>query len=181
MEVCQIFSSIPAAWYEGFFRMNRFGFGKLQFERWRFGMHYEKDGLVLTPDSEVLNVHIPRTGTRLDPESLRSSYREAAAFYEKQWEGRPLVFVCHSWLLFPPNREVLSPTSNLYAFLSDYEIADWGEDPDYSEVWRLFDVQYEGDVEKLPQDTSLRRAYADWIRKGRKVGWGYGVMLYHFD
>ena len=30
----------------------------------------------------------------------------------------------------------------------------------------------------MPQNTSLRRAYADWIRKGEKTGCGYGVYVY---
>ena len=48
----------------------------------------------------------------------------------------------------------------------------------YNQVWRLFDKKYEGDVDLLPQDSSFRRAYADWIRKGIKTGCGYGVYIW---
>lgn len=182
LDECQcvygVWGTFVPSWYEGFFQMTRFGFGKLQFEQCRFNAHYEKDGLALEPDSPVINVHIPRTGTRLDRKSMRESYQMAATFYRNGWGDRPMAFVCESWLLFGPNRKVLSPQSNLYAFLSDYEIIDQGEYEDYSEVWRLFDQNYNGDVEQLPQNTSLRRAYADWIRRGRKTGWGYGVFVY---
>jgi hypothetical protein len=37
---------------------------------------------------------------------------------------------------------------------------------------------YKGNVDELPQDTSLRRAYAEWIRNGEPTGWGYGVFVY---
>lgn len=175
--VHDIWGTFVPSWFGGFFQMNRFGFGKLQFEEMPFGAKYEKDGIILEPDSTVINVHIPRTGTKLDKESLKQSYQAASVFYQDRILNKPLVFVCHSWLLFPRNKEVLNPASNLYAFISDYDIVKWGEDKDYSEVWRLFDVNYNGNVEQLPQNTSLRRAYADWIRKGEKMGWGYGVYI----
>ena len=162
-------------WYKGFFRMTLFGFPKLQFEAVPFGRHYEKDGIVLTPDSTVLDTHIPRTGGRLDEAGRIHSYQLGAAFFAKHFGITQPVFVCHSWLLFPRNKEILSPQSNLYAFISDFDIIESGEYDTYKAVWRLFDRHYEGDVDALPQDSSLRRAYADWIRKGEKTGWGYGV------
>ena len=76
------------------------------------------------------------------------------------------------------NREVLSEKSNLYAFLGDYDVFEQGEYDDYTQVWRLFDRNFDGCVDHLPQNTSLRCAYADWIRRGEKTGWGYGVFAY---
>lgn len=176
--VFDIWGSFVASWYEGFFRMTRFGFVKLQCELCKFEKDYEKDGIVLTPESMVINVHIPRTGTKLDRESLQQSYKEASDFFKDKLGERPHAFVCSSWLLFPRNLEVLDPSSNLYNFISGYDILNSENFLNYGDVWRLFDVKYEGDVEKLPQDTSLRRAYADWIRKGEKTGWGFGVQIY---
>ena len=109
---------------------------------------------------------------------MLKSYKEAAQFFQERYQLEQTAFVCHSWLLYPRNKEVLSTQSNLYSFISDFDIVKSGEDPDYGEIWRLFDKNYEGDVEKLPQDSSLRRAYADWIRKGEKIGWGYGVFVF---
>lgn len=172
-----IWGTFVPGWYGGFFNMTRFGFQKLQFEIVPFRYHYEKDGIVLNPESPVLNTHIPRTGERLDPESVRRSYELGAAFFKERFQVDSVAFVCHSWLLFPRNKEVLSPDSNLYSFISGFDILDVEEADDYSEVWRLFDVNYEGDVDKLPQDTSFRRAYADWIRKGEKIGCAYGVHM----
>lgn len=164
-------------WFWGFFRLERFALGRLQFEIVRFGGDYEIDGVSLTPDSLVINVHIPRTGTRLDRESVLESYRLAAEFY-RAILGDKIVFVCSSWLLFPKNRELLSPTSNLLAFMNDFDIYTSGEYLNYGEVWRLFDKAYDGDVTHLPADTSLRRAYIDLISRGEKTGWGKGVFVY---
>lgn len=172
-----VWGTFVPSWYEGFFNMTRFGFLKLQFEIVPFGYDYQKGDTVLTPKTPVLNTHIPRTGGRLDPESVERSYALGAAFFREKFGLDPVVFVCNSWLLYPRNKEVLSPDSNLYSFISGFDIVNSGEFDDYSEVWRLFDVNYDGDAEKLPQDTSFRRAYADWIRKGEKTGYAYGVHV----
>lgn len=47
----------------------------------------------------------------------------------------------------------------------------------YCDAWRLFDKEYEGDPEAMPRDTSLRRTYVDWMRKGEPAGWGYGYFI----
>lgn len=172
-----IWGTFVPSWFTRFYRMTRFGFGKLQFETVAFGRNYQKGSLVLAPDSQVLNVHIPRTGTRLDRDSLNCSYKLGREFYEKRLEGRPLVFVCKSWMLYPRNLELLSEHSNLRGFMSDYDIIEQGDYPDYSEVWRLFDTAYTGKPDDLPGNTSLRRGYKSWITQGKKTGWGYGVSV----
>lgn len=178
-KVYNIWGTFVPEWFEGFFRMERFGFFKLQFEIKSLNCHYKEAGIILTPESQVINVHIPRTGTKLEQECVQGAYRTAADSFKKRYGLKNIAFVCESWLLYPPNKEVLSPDSNLYAFISAFEILEWGEYKDYSEVWRLFDMNYDGDITKLPQDTSLRRAYAEWIRQGKKTGWGYGIIPYY--
>lgn len=166
-------------WFWGFFKLERFALGRLQFEVVNFGADYEIDGVKLTPDTRVLNVHIPRTGTRLDHESVLESYKLAADFYRAEL-GDKIAFVCSSWLLFPRHREMLSPTSNLLAFMNDFDIYTSGEYSNYGEVWRLFDKMYDGEATHLPADSSLRRAYVDLISNGEKTGWGKGIFVYRF-
>lgn len=173
-----VWGSFVAGWFVGFFRLTRFGFGKLQFELIPFGRHYRREGLKLLPESNVVNIHIPRTGGRLDGESLKASYDLAAAFFKERYGLKQVVFSCSSWLLFPRNLEVLSPDSNLRRFITGFEIVNQGEYADYKQVWRLFDTEYTGDADALPQDTSFRRAYADWIRRGERTGWAHGVFVY---
>ena len=177
-EVYNIWGSFVPDWFVRFFKLDRFAFGKLQFEPVPFKANYKKGNIVLNESSIVLNVHIPRTGTKLDRESMNASYKAAAEFYKSEFKDTPVIFVCHSWLLFPRNKEILSETSNLYQFISDYDVFESGEYDSYGEVWRLFDTHYDGNVDHLPQNTSFRRGYADWIRNNIKTGWGYGVYIY---
>ena len=177
-EIYDVFGVFAPEWYDRFWKLERFCFGKLQFELNSFDKVYEKNDISLKPDSPVLNVHIPRTGGKLDRESMLNAYSQASEFFKEKFGANPIVFVCKSWLLYPRNKEVLSEKSNLYAFISDYDVIEQGEYEDYSQAWRLFSVQYDGNVDHLPQNTSLRRAYAEWIRNGEKMGWGYGVFVY---
>jgi len=172
-----IVGTFVAKWFSGFFNLTRFALGRLQFEIIDFAAEYEKDGLKLTPDSRVINVHIPRTLTRLDRESTLDAYRLAKEFFAPSLGESPVI-VCSSWLLFPRHKEMLKQGSNLLAFIGDYELFASGEYPDYKDVWRLFDTLYDGDPTHLPADTSLRRAYIDLIRNGEKTGWGRGLFVY---
>ena len=73
-DVYDIWGTFVAGWLAGFFNVTRFGLGRLQFELIPFNADYTKDGVTLTPESTVINVHIPRTGTRL--ERPRSSFKK---------------------------------------------------------------------------------------------------------
>lgn len=172
-----IYGTFVATWFARFFALTRFAFEKLQFEIVDFGADFECDGVKLTPESKVINVHIPRTGGRLDKEARNASYAAAAEFFSSRIDG-PIVFVCHSWLLFRRHKEFLKPDSNLLAFANDYTICAEGEYENYNEIWRLFDVEYNEDHSKLPANTSLRRAYIDLMNKGEKTGWARGVYVY---
>lgn len=175
--VYDIVGSFVAKWFSGFFNLTRFALGRLQFELVDFGGEYEKDGVKLAHDTKVINVHIPRTGTRLECESTQESYRLAKEFFAPKLGDR-IIFVCSSWLLFPRHRQMLKPYSNLLSFMNDYDLVASGEYSNYNEIWRLFDTMYDGDVSHLPADSSLRRKYIDLITRGEKTGWGKGVFVY---
>lgn len=166
-------------WYFGFLDVSRFSFGKLQFERIDFGYSYSKNSLDLNEKTPVINMHIPRTGTRLTPKDVDEACEKAAVFFQEKYALEKVAFVCHSWLLYPENKQMLSPASNLYSFISRFDIVTVEEYPDYKEVWRLFDCDYTGDVSALPADSSLRRAYIERIKRGEKTGCAYGIFPYH--
>ena len=173
-----IWGAFVAHWFPGFFYLDRFGFGKLEFEIIKFNDEYEKNGVKLTKDSRVINVHIPRTGGRLDEESRKRSYAMAAEFFAPRLGGEPIVFVCSSWLLFPKHYEIMKPDSNLYAFMKDYDVFKSGYYDSYKETWRLFLTPYTDDHSKLPNNTSLCREYIKLLDSGEKTGWGRGVYVY---
>ncbi len=167
--------SFVAWWFEGFFNLTRFALGRLQFEIVPFGTSYEKNGKTLTPDSKVINVHIPRTGTPLLPEECEDAYRRAAVFFADRIEGDK-AFVCYSWLLYPDNETILTDQSNIVRFMKRYDVFHWGIDKNKRDLWRLFDTD-ESHPDRLPTDTTARRLYAEHIRRGGKLGWGHGVFF----
>lgn len=167
-----ICGSFVAWWFPGFFDMTRFALGRLQFEIVKFGHNYNKNGIVLTPDSKVINVHIPRTGTPMDKESCDKAYAQAREFFKAE-AGENCPFICHSWLLYPENLDILPSHTNVYRFASEFDIFESGV-TDGEDLWRLFDTD-EKDPDKLPTNTSLRRNYVEHLKKGGKVGWGLGV------
>ena len=128
--------------------------------------------------AKVLNVHIPRTGTPLNHDAVIASYREATAFFADYFQGEPPLIVCNSWLLNPQHDALLKPDSNIVLFANDYTIVDVQTFDDYSWLWRVFEQPFDGDVDSLPTDTSLRRAYAELLKHGRKLKRAYGVIDY---
>lgn len=170
-----ICGSFVASWYPGFFDLTRFALGRLQFELTKAPGDYCGNGLILEKGrSTLINVHIPRTGTPMDKESCDKSYAAARAFFAAE-AGENCPFVCHSWLLYPENKNILPASTNTVRFMSEYEIVAWGYN-EGEDLWRLFDTE-EKDPKKLPTNGSLRRCYAEHLKKGGRVGWGYGIKL----
>ena len=170
-----IVGSFVASWFVGFFNLTRFALGRLQFEMVNFNHSYEKDGIVLTPESRVINVHIPRTMTPLTPALCDEAFACAKAFFAKE-TGEVCAFVCSSWLLYPEHEQMLSHESNVYRFMKRFDIIRSGTSKDRGDLWRLFDTD-EKRWDRLPADTSLRRAYVEHLKNGGQVGWGHGVFI----
>ena len=170
-----ICGSFVGDWFPGFFSLDRFALGRLQFEIRTMSYDYEKDGVKLEKGvSRVINVHIPRTGTPLDKESCDAAYAAARAFFADV-VGENAPFICHSWLLFPENKVLFPARTNVYRFLSEYDVIDW-EFNDGEDLWRLFDT-YELNPDRLPTNGALRRAYAEHLKSGGRVGCGFGVKI----
>ena len=172
--------SFVAGWFPGFFNLTRFALGRLQFEIVEFDGEYEKDGKKLKKGDKVINVHIPRTLTPLDKESRDDAYAQAAEFFRDMTDGAPIAFVCSSWLLYPEAEKILPAHSNIRGFMADYDIirSKVDEEGDYHNMWRLFDMDFTGDFNDYPEDSSLRRAYKKFLLDGNRTGSGYGVFFY---
>ena len=167
--------SFVAGWFVGFFNLSRFGLGRLQFELISFGAEYDKDGHVLTADSTVVKIHIPRSGEPLTPEACQDAYRRAKALFGDR-VADPCPFVCNSWLLFPGHDDFLPKHTNTYQFYKSFDIFAQGYTKNRSDLWRLFDTM-DCNPDRLPTDTSLRRAYVEHLKRGGQTGWGRGVLF----
>lgn len=168
--------SFVAPWFGGFFDMTRFALGRLQFEIIHTSKEYTLGGAPLPAGTPAINIHIPRTGTRLEHAQVLEAYRAAAAWFADTFPDGTALFTCSSWLLDPWHLTVLSPTSNLAAFIGDFEIVESRHYVNYGELWRLFDCLYTGNPADLPRDSSLRRAYADRVARGEPTGSGRGFF-----
>ena len=175
-----IWGSFVAGWFPGFFNLTRFALGRLQFEIVAFDGEYEKNGKALKKGDKVINVHIPRTLTPLDKESRDDAYAQAAEFFCDMTDGAPIAFVCSSWLLYPEAEKILPAHSNIRGFMADYYMirSKTNGEGEYGDMWRLFDMDYTGDFNDYPEDSSLRRAYKKFLLDGNRTGSGYGVFFY---
>ena len=170
-----------AFWYDGFFRMERFGLGRMEFELFPFPLeYYEKDGKYLRKGDTVINCHIAQTGEPLSPDLVEDALRQAAAFYKDSFTGKPIPFFCESWLIYSKMDDLLPERSNIRSFKERFEIIHdhLYEKGDYSEMWRLYNMDFTGDLNDFPGDSTLRRNYKQFLLDGGQVGEGYGVFFW---
>ncbi|MBO4309405.1 MAG: DUF5596 domain-containing protein [Clostridia bacterium] len=176
-----IWGTFVASWFPNFYRLKRFALGRLQFELAKFesDRFVCRDGTVLTRGERVLAVHIPKSAQPLSKENCDASYQAAATFFAKEFQGGNVIFTCNSWMLYPKNSEILHEKSNTRRFGEEYEIISVTCDPpgEHPDAWRIFDVEPNGDIDSLPEDSHLRRAYKAYMQGGGITGKAYGVKL----
>lgn len=166
-------------WYPLFFRFELFAIGRFQYQLYQ---RPDEDrpitvgGHTVQPEDMVYFIHIPGIGPLTEDVRL-DSYRRAYDFFKDDFGDKPCVFYCTSWLLYERNREFMSPTSNIVAFMNDFKIVKSFEVP-VQKYWWVFDQPYEGDASVLPRDTSLRRNLADWLAGGGIPGGGDGYFVF---
>lgn len=164
-------------WWEiDLFNLNLIALGRLQFEVNEFTEDYQGEKYSLKPGDKVLNMHIP-SGKPLDCDACKESFIKATEFYREYFADKPVAFMCNSWLLYPAHREFLPKTSNILKFMDFFDIISSKERKDQGYLWRIFYKDWEKEPKDLPRNSSLQRAYADWIMEGNYAGEGIGVFF----
>lgn len=173
-----VWGTFVAWWHPWFFTMRRFGLGRLQFEAVPFPGRtpVAVAGRTVHPGDTVYNIHIPSAGP-LTKQLRLDAYRWAYDFYQPQRPDGWMTFVCHSWLLYPPYRQLLAPTSNILDFANDFYIYAVDEVP-FANGWRIFGGDFQRPLEALPEETSLQRGFKRWLAEGKPHGNGAGLFLY---
>ena len=166
-----IWGTFVFGWFYRFYNCTRFMLGRLQYETTEYKYDY-KDAI--RAGDTVYNCHIPSAGP-LTPESVEESLRLAYEFYGI--EG-VMPVVCHSWLLYPEHYELFG--ANTRAFADRFDIIKTDEQEHNGDAWRVFGMGAD-DLEALPQNTSLQRNFYRYFKEGKKMGNGYGVLLYKPD
>ena len=167
-------------WHSALYRMEIFGFGRLQAQPIKSTIDYQGNGFNLVKgETYYINLHIPRTETPLDFEESQKSLDKMAKFFKDiYFKDSKILFHCQSWLLFEKHPKMLKPTSNILKFYNRFTIIDKGFYPNYNEIWRLFDAYYSGNADDFNANSSLRKEYVKLVKYGRYTGWGRGVFYY---
>ncbi len=166
------------AWWEiDLFNLNLIALGRLQYELIPFQEEYTFGVHRLHPGDMVVNIHIPSLGPLLY-DDCKESFKKAALYFKDCFKEQPVPFVCRSWLLYPEHREFLPPNSNILKFMSFFDIISSAISEKKADLWRVFYKDWEKAPMDLPRNTSIQRAYADWLIKGNPIGTGVGVFFY---
>ncbi len=179
-----VWGSFVASWFYGAFVLDRFEIGRLQYE---FSTHYTSEsttycGIELIKDkTPVINLHIPSSGP-LTQASVDDSLSRAYKFMEKYYpdyiiDGK-MVVECGSWLLFKEHEKFLPEGSNIRRFMDNFDIVHYWYDDGFGDCWRIFNMDWNHDPSSLPRNSSLQRAYAEWLEKGNRAGEGHGILIY---
>ena len=157
-----------------------FQIGRLQYERLLLGQglgaELRMSGFLCGPGDLTLNLHVPETGARLDPEEVGSSLTAARTFFRRRFRDEcPVGMTCHSWLLDPQLAEYLPADSNVVAFQRRFTLGrPRAEDGDLS-VRKFVFGDTTTPVRSLPQRTRLEKAVVRHLRAGRhwhiRSGW----------
>ena len=117
--------------------------------------------------------------TPLSKESRLDAYRQAVEFYADEFGTEPILFSCHSWLLSEEIPSLLRDGSNIKSFCDDFTIVRYNKAMagEYGEAWRLFDMEYTGNIDDFPGDSTLRRNYKEYLKNGGIMGEGMGYFF----
>jgi len=133
----------------------------------------EVDGERLERGGTYISVHIPRK-QKLTEEGCEAAYERAREFFKKHFGIRKVIFLCHSWMLHPWLEEVLPESSGIVKFSSKYKKIEVSENLAEVKFW-IFPDDENTPTEALPQDTSLRRAFVENVRRGESMGVACGI------
>lgn len=172
-----IWGNEPFHWYQNFYEAKRLVFGRLQYDPVVFKYDdYLCEGVTVTKGDIVYYLHIPSSG-KLLLNDIFDSLKAAYKFLNKDEEM--IFFCCNSWMLYPEyKKKVFKEGSNLYSFVDLFEIINYGTTKEFADGWRVFNTEDFSDLDKLPQDTSLRRDFVNYLKNGGTYGYGMGIIAY---
>lgn len=175
-----IWGTFVEGWFMGFYTLERFGLGRLQFELSDFGEEfYEENGIFLKDSDFVLGLHIPSHLGPLTYEARLDSYKKAFEMFKDRFGGKYIAVCCNSWLLYPDNLNILPEKSNASDFIRDFQPLDIRQTYDFGDGWRIFGAGKSSlRPKELPRKTSMQKAFAEWFDQGKKAGSAYCILIF---
>lgn len=179
-------------WIMHHMNLNIFKVGRLQYQKliWYFKTTYNKNGVKIGLGDKFINMHIPR-GAKLDYDECVKSLEMAKEFFATYFPEFPNnKYACHSWLLYPGNKNFMPEGSNILKFASLYDIIEENEDPESAYLW-LYGQKFKnaeliknrketgnyGHLDELPQKSSLQKSTINFIKNGGIFGEALGVII----
>ncbi len=174
------YGTFVEGWFRGFYNMARFKLGRFEYDVTKFNYNkYTIAGETIRKDQFCLGMHIPSHLESLTEEVRLDSYKKAFSFFKNRFETKYMYVLCGSWLLFPDNEKILPEGSKTVDFLHDYEILSYETRYEFGDQWRVFGIDHKlSDPEDLPRNTTMQKAFAEWLESGGKTGSGHGVLVF---
>ena len=170
-----VWGSFVTPWFKGFYLLERFKLGRMQYERIEFPFDNYKD--IVRKGDIVLSCHIPSDG-RMNIEDVKDSLRRAYRFYESDRRDGRLCVMCFSWLLYSPIFADYKEGSNIRNFYDIFDVIENKPNEKNSDFWRVFGVRYSPEaLENAVIDNSLKKAVADHLKSGGSMGSGSGIIV----
>ncbi len=175
-----IWGTFVEGWFIGFYKLERFGIGRFQYEYTEFGENYYNEfGVELHEDDFVVGMHIPSHQGPITYDARVDSYARAFEFFKDKFPGGKLIVECNSWLLYPDNLNIFNEKSNVSDFLLDWEPLDIRRTYDFGDAWRVFGVeQSKKPLNELKGTTGMQRSYMNWFAQNKKAGTAYCLLIF---
>lgn len=177
-DVYGIWGTFVAHWYPIFFNGSIVKMGRMEYQirKCPFKTPQTVMGITVNPGDPILALHIPTSFEPFDKEARIESYRMAWRYFCP--DGRPLVCVCGSWLLYDQYEEVFVPGSNINSFRKEFHMLYSKPADTFTNCWRVFGSKHQLPTEDLPEKTSLQRAFKRYMLAGGTHGNGTGVIVF---
>ena len=177
-DVHRIWGTFVAHWYPIFYNGTIVKLGRMEYQVKACPFKEPKTalGITVNPGDPILALHIPTSFEPFDTAARMESYRMAWEYFCP--DGRPLVCVCGSWLLFNGYEELFAPGSNIANFRKEFYMLSNGKTEVFSNAWRIFGKDHKLPADQLPENTSLQRAFKAHMISGGEHGNGTGVIVF---
>lgn len=159
-------------WVGRSLRLEVIRIGRLQFEPIQLSQNVTLSGQSFVAGLSILDVHIP-AGEPLTPEAALESMNRAPEFYKTYFNKEFSLLHCHSWLLSPDLKELLSEHSRIIQFQNLFTVYKTDNEERQAEE-RVFGFLSD-DPNKYPESTSLQKAVKKYMLDGNEVMMGAGI------
>lgn len=118
----------------------------------------------------IIMIHILKD-TDFKPEKIDESLQIARDFFQKYFQEHHYeIFLCRTWLIYGPTRDILSPDSNIASFSKRFEIIAENQNTKQA-LDRIYGTNDLAEIEKMAKKSSLEKtAYQHLDKLGVAAG-----------